>query len=123
MAYHRDVEWLTFDGRTIFGGAEASVRFLLGRTSPYLTGSAGVLNDSGTWLRKVQTGSSSSRIEERIERRGSRATMTASSGLDVAVNSRVSVRGGVRFYGLLDTGDDLFPHIGLQPTVSVLVLF
>ena len=82
-----------------------------------------MLNDSGTWLRKVQTGPASSRIEERIDRTGSRATMTVSSGLDIAVASRVSVRGGLRLYLLLDTGDDSFPHIGLQPAVSVLVLF
>ena len=123
VSYYRNVEWLTFDGRTLFGGVEASMRFSLGRTSPYITAGAGALNDSGVWLRKVQTGPSSSAIEERIDRTGSRATMTVSSGLDVAVASRVSVRGGVRFYGLLDTGDDSFPHIGVQPTVSVLVGF
>jgi hypothetical protein len=123
VSYYRDVDWLTFEGRTLFGGVEASVRFSSGRTSPYVSGGAGVLNDSGIWLRKVQTGPSSSRIEERIDRTGSRATMTVSCGLDVAVASRVSVRGGVRLYGLLDTGDDLFPHIGLQPTVGVLVRF
>jgi hypothetical protein len=123
VAYFRDVEWLTFEGRTLFGGAETSVSFSLGRTRPYVTAGVGVLNDSGTWLREVQTGPSSSRIEERIDRTGSRATMTVSSGLDIAVASRLSVRGGVRLYGLLDTGDDSFPHIGVQPTVSVLVRF
>lgn len=49
--------------------------------------------------------------------------MTISGGLDVAVTARASVRGGVRLHGLLDTGDDLFPHIGIQPTVSLIVRF
>lgn len=58
MSYYRNVEWFTFDGRTLFGGAEASVRFSLGRASPYLTAGAAVLNDSGVWLRKAPAGAS-----------------------------------------------------------------
>jgi hypothetical protein len=123
VRYYRDVEWLTFDGRVIFMGAEANVRFASVGASPYLTIGAGVLNDSGIWIRKVQTGPSQSRVDERIDRTGSAATMTASGGVEIPMSARASIRGGLRFYGLLDTGDDLFPHIMLQPTATLVVRF
>jgi hypothetical protein len=123
VAYYRDVEWLTFDGRIIFGGAEADVRFASTGPAPYLSVGAGVLSDSGIWIRKTQTGVAQSRVDEQIDRTGSKATMTASGGIDIPVSSRASIRGGVRFYGLLDTGDDLFPHIVVQPAAAVVFRF
>lgn len=44
--------------------------------------------------------------------------MTASTGLDFRVSDRASVRAGMRFHGLLDTGDDLAAHIILQPAIG-----
>lgn len=121
--YYRDVEWLTFDGRSVFVGAEADATLGSGRVAPYLTFGTGMLNDSGIWIRKVQTGPSQARVEERIERTGSKATMTGSGGLDIRVSPRMSLRGGLRFYGLLDTGDDLFPHVVIQPSATAVVRF
>ena len=123
VAYYRDVEWLTFDGRIVFVGAEADAVLGSGRVAPYLTFGAGMLNDSGIWIRKVQTGPSQPRIEERTDRTGSKATMTGSGGVDVRVSPRLSLRGGLRFYGLLDTGDDLFPHVVIQPSALAVLRF
>jgi len=124
VGYYRNVEWLTFDGRVIFAGAEASLRFARGGgTSPYVTFGAGMLNDSGVWIRKTQVGPFQSRVDETIDRDGSKATMTASGGIEIPVSSRASIRGGLRFYGLLDTGDDLFPHIMIQPATAVVFRF
>lgn len=123
VAYYRDVEWLTFDGRIIFVGAEVDATLGSGRGAPYLTFGAGVLNDSGSWIRKTQTGPGQPRIDERIDRTGSKATMTGSGGVDIRVSPRVSLRGGLRFYGLLDTGDDLFPHVVIQPSATAVVRF
>ena len=68
VSYYRDVEWLTFDGRVLFAGAEASLRLRRPGTRPYVTIGAGILNDSGIWTRKTQTGPSQSRVDEKIER-------------------------------------------------------
>lgn len=123
VSYYRDVEWLTFDGRIVFAGAELSLQLGDGRTRPYVTFGAGVMNDEGIWVRKSQTGPSQPRIEERIDRSGTRAAMTGAGGMEIGVAPRISLRGGLRFYGLLDTGDDLFPHVVIQPTVGAVVRF
>jgi hypothetical protein len=123
VAYYRDVEWLTFDGRVIFAGGEASVRLGRGGSTPYLTVGAGMLNDSGMWVGKTQTGPSQSRVDEQIERSGTRAALTSSGGIDIRVSELASIRAGLRFYGLLDTGDDLFPHLVLQPAAALVLSF
>ena len=123
IAYYRDVDWLTFDGRVLFAGAEASLQWRRPRTSPYVTLGAGMLNDSGIWTRKTQTGPSQARIDEQIERTGTLAALTSSGGIDIRLSDRASIRAGLRFYGLLDTGEDLFPHIVLQPTAALVLRF
>ena len=45
--------------------------------------------------------------------------MTASGGIEVPVSTHASVRAGVRFHGLLDTGDDAAPHTIIQPTIGI----
>ena len=121
VRYYRDVEWLTVDGRAIFAGAEASLRFSRQGTTPYVTAGVGVLNDSGIWIRKDTAGPSQPRMDDRIDRAGSAATMTASGGLEIPVSRRAAVRAGARFYGLLDTGDDLFPHVMIQPAAALVL--
>jgi opacity protein-like surface antigen len=118
VGYYRDVEWLTFDGRVVFGGAEAAFDWP-GRVRPYVTVGVGVLNDSGIWIQKTSPGPLQPTVETRVDRRGSRAGMTSSAGLSVAMSSRLSLRAGLRWYGLLQTGDDLFPHAMLQPTIGI----
>jgi hypothetical protein len=122
VSYYRDVEWLTFDGRIVFAGAEMSLQFGTGRVKPYVTFGGGALNDSGVWIRKAQ-GPTPSRIDERIDRGGSAAAITGSGGVEIEVTPRVSLRGGLRMYGLLDTGDDLFPHTVIQPTAAAVLRF
>jgi len=132
VSYYRDVDWLTFDGRTVFAGAELSLQLGTGRTRPYVTFGAGVLNDDGIWVRKTQTGPSQPRMEERTDREGTRAAMTGSGGIEVGVAPRVSLRGGLRFYGKHDIlngafdaqlGHDPFPHLIIQPTVAAVLRF
>jgi opacity protein-like surface antigen len=123
IAYYRDVEWLTFDGRVVFAGAEANMRFRRAGMSPYVTVGAGMLNDSGVWIQKNQAGPSAPRTAERIDRNGTAATMTASGGVEIPVSEHTSIRGALRFYGLLDTGEDLFPHTILQPIVGIVFRF
>jgi opacity protein-like surface antigen len=123
VRYYRDVEWLTFDGRVVFAGGELSWRVDGRGMSPYLTIGAGAMNDSGTWVRKTRVGTGQSRIDETIERRGTKAALTASGGIDIPASETLSIRAGVRFYGLLQTGDDLFPHLVLQPTAAAILRF
>jgi hypothetical protein len=47
------------------------------------------------------------------------AAMTSSGGVDFRVSDRASIRASFRFHGLLDTGDDLAPHIILQPVIGL----
>jgi opacity protein-like surface antigen len=122
LGYYRNVEWLTFDGRVVFGGAEAAFDWP-GRVSLYVTVGAGVINDSGIWIQKTQLGPSQPPVETRVDRSGSRAGMTSSAGLAVQLSPRVSLRTGLRWHGLLQTGDDLFPHTVLQPTAGLAVRF
>ena len=58
-----------------------------------------------------------------FERTGTWAALTSSGGIDVGVSERASIRAGLRFYWLLDTGEDLFPHIMLQPTAALVLRF
>lgn len=70
VSYYRDVEWLTFDGRIVFVGAEADARLGSGRVAPSLTFGGGMLNDSGIWIRKVQRRSLPSRRHPAVGDRG-----------------------------------------------------
>jgi hypothetical protein len=119
IPYNRDVEWLAFDGRVIFAGVEAALRSAGPRVRPYFTAGAGVLNDRGIWTRKESAGPGAPRITETIDRRSTLGAFTASGGIDVRVSTRASVIAGVRFYGLLQTGNDLAPHVTVQPGVGV----
>jgi hypothetical protein len=128
IPYYRDAEHLTFDGRVLFVGAEAAFQTSGRIVRPFATIGAGLMMDDGVWIRKSiqparidpQTSIVEfTRIEERVERDYRLSAMTASGGLDVAVSERISIRAGVRFHGLLDTGDDLAPHTIIQPFAGV----
>lgn len=121
IGYYRDVEWLTFDGRILFAGVEGGFQSAARVVRPYVTVGAGVLNDDGIWIRKTQVALGSPRVEERSQRDGTHRAMTVSAGVDIPVSSRAFIRAGARFYGLLQTGDDLFPHLILQPTVGTAI--
>lgn len=131
IPYYRDVEYLTFDGRVFFVGAEAAFQSTRRSMRPFVTVGAGALIDDGVWIRKtidpraivdprtMIVDPRLSRVEERVDRDYRLGAMTASGGLDFAVSPRVSIRAGVRFHGLLGPGDDLAPLIILQPGVGV----
>ena len=47
------------------------------------------------------------------------AAMRSLGGVDVRLTDALSLRAGLTFHGLLDTGDDLAAHLILQPAVGV----
>ncbi len=120
IAYKRDISYLTFDGRVIFVGAEAAFQYGTRRVRPFWTIGAGFFNDDGIDVRKRIVDPRLPPVEdERGERHFTLAAMTASGGIDIPVAKRWSVRAGVRFHGLLDTGDDAAPHLNLQPSIGL----
>lgn len=119
IPYYRDVEWLTFDGRVLFAGAEASFQSARSRVRPFATIGLGVLDDEGLWIRKTSTGPGRPRTEERIAREYVELAMTSSAGIDFGLSDGVSIRTSLRFHGLLGTGDDLAPHLIIQPGVGL----
>ena len=121
IPYHRDIEYLTFDGRVLFAGAEASFRARRRTVRPFFTIGAGVFNDSGVWVQKTTIDPTQPRVHTTIDRDYTLGAFTSSGGIDFAVSERASVRAGVRLYGLLQTGDgrDLAPHTIIQPAIGV----
>ena len=120
VAYHRDETWLEFDGRVIFTGVEAAFHYSpSSRVQPYWSIGGGFFNDDGTAVWKTQFNPLQPYSEERFDRRYTLAAMTASGGIEVPIARQASVRAGVRFHGLLDTGDDAAPHLMLHPTVGM----
>jgi hypothetical protein len=120
MPYYRDIEYLTFDGRVLFAGAEASFRSTRRKIRPFFTAGAGVFNDSGVWEQKTIADPSQPRVRTTIDREYTLAAFTTSAGLDIALTDRASLRAGVRLYGLLQTGEghDLAPHTIVQPAAG-----
>lgn len=118
VAYDRDIEYLAFDGRVLFVGGEVAFQSARPSVRPFVTFGAGLMNDEGTWTQKTSSGPGQPRVEQRVARSYSLAMTTASTGLDVRVTDRLSVRAGARWHGLLDTGDDLAPHSIIQFTVG-----
>lgn len=118
VPYYRDVSWLTFDGRFIFAGVEAAFQSRRAGLRPFVSIGAGVMHDEHLWIQKTQTGPSESRETGRSDLSYTLSMLTASGGIDFPASGRLSIRAGVRFHGLLDTGDDLAPHTSVQPTIG-----
>lgn len=119
LNYHRDEEWLTFDGRVIFAGVEAAFSSSRRKVRPFWSIGGGFFNDDGVTIWKTTIDPRLPRVEERVDRGYTLAAMTASGGVEVPVSDRASIRAGVRFHGLLDTGEDAAPHTIIQPTVGM----
>jgi hypothetical protein len=119
LGYHRDEDWLTFDGRVLFTGVEAAFYGRSRKIRGFWSIGGGVFNDDGVAIWKSTIDPRLPRVEERVDRGFTLAAMTASGGIEVPVTSRASVRAGVRFHGLLDTGDDAAPHTIVQPTIGM----
>ena len=119
IPYHRDVEWLRFDGRVLFGSVEASFLAAKTKVRPYFTVGAGIGDDDGVWISKRTIDPRLPRVEERSERHYRVTMLVTSGGVDIKVSERTSIRAGLRFHGLLGTsGGDLAPHMILQPTIG-----
>ena len=118
--YFRDVEYLTFDGRILFAGVEAAFHGRQPSARPFFTLGAGLMNDRGTWTQKtLPSPQSPSVITATIARRYDLVALTASGGIDFKISRQVAVAAGVRFFGLLQTGEDLAPHVVIQPGLGV----
>jgi hypothetical protein len=119
IPYHRDEDYLAFDGRVLFGGLEASFQSARQRVRPFVTIGVGMMNDTKRWTDRVQIGPTRYQDVGVTEHAFTRAMLRSSGGLDVRVSDALSIRTSLRFHGLLDTGSDLAAHIILQPTVGV----
>jgi hypothetical protein len=119
IPYYRDVEHLTFDGRIWFTGGEVAFESTTGVARPFVTAGAGVFNDDGVWIQKTLIAPGLTRVDIEVPRQYTLSAMTASGGLEFPLGRRWSLRPGLRFYGLIDTGDDLAPHIILEPSAAL----
>ena len=77
------------------------------------------MNDQKDWTHRTQPGPGQARVESVTHHEYTRAAMRSSGGLDVRLTEALSLRAGLTFHGLLDTGDDLAAHLILQPAVGV----
>jgi hypothetical protein len=119
IPYHRDADYLAFAGRVLFIGVEAAFQSQRPRVRPFVTIGAGVMNDQKDWTHRTQIGPGQVRVESVTQHAYTLAMMRSSGGVDVRLTDVLSLRAGLTFHGLLDTGDDLAAHLILQPAVGV----
>jgi len=79
IQYYRDVEYLTFDGRMLFAGAESAFQSRTTTVRPCVTVGVGVFNEKGIGIQKRQLVPGTPRIEERLERRYTSGALTDST--------------------------------------------
>jgi hypothetical protein len=119
IPYHRDEDYLAFDGRVLFVGVEAAFQSQRPRVRPFVTVGAGIMNDRKDWTHRTQIGPGQPRVESVSRHEYTLAALRSSGGLDVRLTDALSLRAGLTFHGLLDTGDDLAAHLILQPAAGV----
>jgi hypothetical protein len=119
IPYHRDADYLVFDGRVLFVGGEAAFQWRPSRVHPFVTIGAGVMHDRKQWTHRIQTGPGQYQLDSITDHEYTLAAMRASGGVDVVLTETLSLRAGLTFHGLLDTGDDLAAHTILQPMAGV----
>ena len=119
IPYHRDEDYLAFDGRVLFIGVEAAFQSQRPRVRPFVTIGAGVMNDQKDWTHRTQLGPGQSGWRASPSTSTRWPAMRSSGGIDVRLTDALSLRVGLTFHGLLDTGDDLAAHLILQPAVGV----
>jgi Outer membrane protein beta-barrel domain len=118
IPYHRDEDYLAFDGRVLFIGVEAAFQSQRPRVRPFVTIGAGIMNDQKDWTHRTQPGPGQPRVEGVTTHEYTLAAMRSSGGVDVRLTEALSLRVGLTFHGLLDTGDDLAAHFILQPAIG-----
>ena len=121
IPYHRDEDYLAFDGRVLFIGVEAAFQSQRPRVRPFVTIGAGVMNDQKDWTHRTQPGPGQFRVESITHHEYTLPAIRSSGGVDVRLTDALSLRVGLTFHDLLDTGDgdDLAAHFILQPAVGV----
>jgi hypothetical protein len=119
IPYHRDVAYLEFDGRVLFGGIEAAFQSRRPRVRPFVTIGAGVMTDKKRWTRRTQIGPSEYRVDGDTYYAYTLAALRSSGGLDIRVSEALSLRAGLTLHGLLGKADDLAAHSILQPTAAL----
>lgn len=120
IPYHRDAGYLEFDGRVLFVGGEAAFLWERPRVRPFVTIGAGLLHDRKRWVHRVPTCPGGQYRDDSVtDHEYTLAAMRSSGGVDIRLSEALSLRAGLTFHGLLDTGDDLAAHLILQPGAAV----
>jgi hypothetical protein len=119
IPYHREVEYLEFDGRVLFAGVEAAFQSRRPRVRPFVTIGGGVMTDRKRWTHRTLIGPGQTRVDEVTEHAYTLAAVRSSGGLDIRLSEALSLRAGVTFHGLLGKADDLAAHGILQPTAAL----
>ena len=119
VPYYRDTSWLRFDGRFDFMGAEVERRFGRGTAQPFVSGGAGIVTFSDTWLHKNSGGPlAPSLAGTTSSRSGTYGAVVAGSGVDIALSPSMSLRPHVRIY-MMGPDSDLHPALSLRPGVGL----
>ena len=75
-----------------------------------------MMHDRKTWTHRVPTGPGGQYRDDSVtEHEYTLAAMRSSAGVDIRLSEALSLRTGLTFHGLLDTGDDLAAHTIVQP--------
>ena len=119
IPYHRNVEYLEFDGRVLFAGIEAAFESRRRRVRPFVTIGGGVMTDKKRWTRRTQTGPGQYRVDGVTEYAYTLAALRSSGGVAIRLSEALSLRAGLTFHGLLGKADDLAAHGILQPTATL----
>lgn len=118
IPYYRDIEYLRFDGRVLFGGVELAFQSSRPHVRPFITIGVGAFDDDRMSIAKTIVDPLLPRVETSRESHYSFGMFTSSGGVDIRVSDRASIRAGVRLHGLLNTGNDAVPHSIIQPTIG-----
>jgi hypothetical protein len=119
IPYYRDAGYLVFDGRVLFVGGEAAFQWRQARVRPFFTIGAGLMHDRKQWTHRNQIGPGQYGPDTITDHEYTLAAMRSSGGVDILVTDALSLRAGLTFHGLLDTGDDLAAHTILQPMTGI----
>jgi hypothetical protein len=118
IPYHRNEDYLEFDGRVVMGGVEVAFQSSRPRVRPFMTVGVVFGNDRKLWTHKTQIGPAQFRADSITEHEYSVAMTRFAGGLDIRVSERASIRASLRWHGLLNTGQDLAAHNIVTPTIG-----
>jgi hypothetical protein len=120
IPYYREVDYLVFDGRVLFVGAEAAFHWRHpARVRPFVTIGAGLMHDRKQWTHRMQIGPGQYGVDTITEHEYTLAAMRSSGGVDIVLTEALSLRAGLTFHGALGSSDDLAAHLILQPMTGI----